>query len=116
LEETYFLISYAGFPYPEHIQGRIIYNMDSMNNLFSRLGSFFTLVGCALLILFIWSILAGEIHAAYFLFAAASLILGFIFHRAAPRPEPTRFEGIRKARQRSRQRREEKQTRKDETK
>jgi len=82
------------------------------NNFLPRLGTFFILVGCGLLILFTGSILAREFTIRYLLFAAVALLLGFLFHRAAPRPEPTRFSGIRKASQRSRQRREEKQAQK----
>jgi cytochrome c biogenesis protein CcdA len=82
------------------------------NNLLSRLGTFFIVVGCGLLILFIGSVFAKDISILYFLFAAAALFLGFVFHRVAPHPEPMRFSAIRKASQRSRQRREEELTKK----
>jgi hypothetical protein len=80
------------------------------NNSLPRVGTFFILVGCGLIILFIGSVLAKELSILYILLAAAALFLGFLLRRAAPRPEPTRFSGIRKLSQRSRQRREEKQT------
>ncbi|HEX7542051.1 MAG TPA: hypothetical protein VF352_07960 [Anaerolineales bacterium] len=86
------------------------------NNFLSRVGTFFILIGCGLLILFIGSVFARELSIFYLLLAAAALFLGSVFHRAAPRPEPTRFSGIRKAGQRSRQRREEKQAQKDQKK
>ena len=86
------------------------------NNLLSRIGTFFNLVGCGLLILFVGSVFASELSILYLLLTAAALFLGFVFHRAAPRPEPTRFSGIRNARQRSRQRREEKQNKKTQDK
>ncbi len=80
-----------------------------MNNSFlPRVGTFFILVGCGLLIIFTGSVLAKEPSLLYLLLAAAALFIGFLFHRSAPRPEPTRFSGIRKASQRSRERREEK--------
>jgi Flp pilus assembly protein TadB len=80
------------------------------NNLIPRLGTFLILVGCGLLILFVGSVLAKELILLYLLLAAAALFLGFVCRRAAPRPEPTRFSGIRKLSQHSRQRREDKQT------
>jgi hypothetical protein len=84
-----------------------------MNNKFlPRVGTFFVLVGCGLLILFTGSILAREFSIRYLVFAAVALFLGFVFRRTAPRPEPTRFSSIRKVSQHSRQRREEKQTEK----
>jgi hypothetical protein len=84
------------------------------NNFLSRIGTFFILVGCGLLIIFAGSILAKEFSYSilYLLFATATLFLGFMFRRAAPHPEPTRFSGIRRISQRSHQRREEKQTQK----
>jgi len=86
------------------------------NTFFPRLGTFFILVGCGLLVLFTGSIFTREFSILALLLAAAALFLGFVFHRAAPRPGPTRFSSIRKASQRSRQRREEKQSKKDQKK
>jgi cytochrome c biogenesis protein CcdA len=83
------------------------------DHLLPRLGTFFILVGCGLLVLFIGSIFAGEFNILYLLFSAATFFLGFLFHRLAPHPEPTRFSAIRKISQRSRQRREEKQSEED---
>jgi cytochrome c biogenesis protein CcdA len=81
--------------------------------LYPRLGTFFILVGCGLIILFFGSAFAGEFNILYLLFAAATLFLGFMFHRMAPHPAPTRFSAIRKLSQRSRQRKEEKQPEED---
>jgi cytochrome c biogenesis protein CcdA len=86
------------------------------NNLLSRLGTFFILVGFGFLILFVGSVFARELSILYLLLTAATLFLGFVFQRAAPHPDPTRFSGIRKASQRSRQRREEKQIKKTQIK
>jgi cytochrome c biogenesis protein CcdA len=83
-----------------------------VNNLLFRIGTFFFLVGCGLLILFFGSVFAREFSFLYLLLAATALFLGSVFHRAAPRPEPTRFSSIRNARLRSRQRREAEQTKK----
>jgi hypothetical protein len=77
------------------------------------MGTFFILIGCGLLVLFAGSIFAREFNILYLLFAIAALFLGSGLRRTAPRPEPTRFSGIRKARERSRQRREDKQAQKD---
>ena len=82
------------------------------NNIAPRVGTFFILIGLGLLILFVGSALGKDSRYSYLLLSAAALFLGFLFHRAAPRPEPTRFSGIRKASQRSRQRREERQQQK----
>ena len=82
--------------------------------LYPRLGTFFILVGCGLLILFFGSAFAGEFNIFYLLFAAATLFLGFMFHRLAPHPEPQPASpAIRKVSQRSRQRQEEKQPEED---
>jgi hypothetical protein len=86
------------------------------DHLLPRLGTFFILVGCGLLVLFIGSIFAGEFSIIYLFLSAIALFLGFIFHRLAPRPESTRFSTIRKIRQRSRQRREEKEPEEDQEK
>jgi hypothetical protein len=83
------------------------------DHLLPRLGTFFILVGCGLLFLFIGSMFAGEFNILYLLFAAGTFFLGFTFHRLAPHPEPTRFSAIRKMSQRSRQRKEEKQSEED---
>lgn len=83
------------------------------DHLLPRLGTFFILMGCGLLFLFIGSTFAGEFSILFLLFAAAAFFLGFMFHRLAPHPEPTRFSTIRKMRQRSRQRKEEKNSEDD---
>jgi hypothetical protein len=88
-----------------------------MNNyLLPRVGTFFMLIGCGFLIIFIGSLFAGEFGILYLLFGGVSLFLGYVLRRLAPHPEPARFSGIRKISQRSRQRREEKQTEKDQEK
>jgi hypothetical protein len=83
-----------------------------VNNLLSRLGTFFILIGCGFLILFVGSVIAREFSILYLFLATTALLLGFVFHRAAPHPEPTRFSGIRKVSQRSRLRREDEQIQK----
>jgi hypothetical protein len=88
---------------------RIIYNKAMENNLIRRLGTFFILIGLVLLLLFTGSVLSKDFQYIYLFLSAAALFLGFLFHRAAPRQESNRFAGVRKIRQRSRERREEKQ-------
>jgi hypothetical protein len=87
-------------------------------NILPRIGTFFILVGCGLLVLFIGSLVSTEYNLSmlYLFFTAAALFLGFLLRRTAPPPEPTRFTSIRKASQRSRQRRQEKQAQKDQEK
>jgi len=73
-----------------------------MNNvLLPRIGTFFLLVGCAFLILFVISISAGEVHTSYLLYAIAALFVGLALRGRPPKKEPTRFIRIRKAAQRS---------------
>lgn len=86
------------------------------DHLLPRLGTFFILVGCGFLVLFIGSLFAGELGLLYLLFAGVAFFFGALFHRLAPHPEPTRFSGIRKISQRSRLRREEDQSEKDQEK
>jgi hypothetical protein len=86
------------------------------DHLLPRLGTFFILMGCGLLVLFIGSIFSGEFNILYLLSAAATFFLGFTFHRIAPHPEPTRFSSIRRIRDRSRQRKEDKQSEDDDEK
>jgi hypothetical protein len=83
------------------------------NELSARVGTFFILIGCALLVLFVGSILGQDIKITYLLFSGGALFLGYLFRRSAVPPEPTRFSALRKANQRARQRREEKQAKKD---
>jgi hypothetical protein len=87
------------------------------NNFFTRVGTFFILIGCGLLLLFVASVFAREFSILYLLLAVPALLLGLGFRRrGAPKLEPARFSSIRKANQRSRQRREEKQAQKDQKK
>jgi fatty acid desaturase len=83
-------------------------------NFLSRIGTFFLLIGFGLLIIFVGSIFAKEINLVYLMAAGIVLFLGYIFHHAAPRPEPRRFSAIRNARRRSQQKREDKQAKDEE--
>ncbi len=83
------------------------------NNILPRIGTFFILIGLGLLFLFVVSVLSRESHYEYLFFSAIALFLGLILRSTAPRPEPTRFSGIRRVNQRLRQRREEKGTKED---
>jgi hypothetical protein len=86
------------------------------DHLLPRIGTFFILIGCGLFTLFIGSVVTKEINLLYLLLTLASLFLGYLLHRTAPRPEPTRFSSIRKANQRFRQRNEEKKAQKEQLK
>ena len=85
-------------------------------HILARLGDFFTLMGAVFLILFGASVIAKDISLSYLLLASIAMVLGYIFHRMAPRPNPARFSAIRNARLRSRQRRDEQQIMKDQEK
>jgi hypothetical protein len=86
------------------------------NGPLPRIGTFLLLVGVAFLVLFLGSILAREVHALYILYAAVAIFFGIALRGNPPKKEPTRFVGIRNARARSRQRREEKKPGKPEKK
>jgi len=86
------------------------------NDFLPRLGTFFILIGCGFLILFIGSFLARESSIVYLLLATAAFFLGSVLRRTAPRSQPTRFSSIRKVTQRSRQRQEENQVQEDQKK
>ena len=77
------------------------------NGLRPRIGTFLILVGCAFLILFIGAISVREFHILYLILAIAASFLGFVLRSSAPPPESTRFSSLRKVRQQSSQRRNE---------
>ena len=76
-------------------------------NLVARVGSFFILVGLALLIIFVGSILSKDTHGIYLFLSFLSFIVGYLFRRNKPDNDSGRFGTIRRAGERSRQRREE---------
>jgi hypothetical protein len=73
-----------------------------------RIGTFFLLVGFGLLVLFLGSGFSRNPNFAYLLFSLPALFLGYLLRRRAPRQPSGRFGIIHRARERSRQRREEK--------
>jgi hypothetical protein len=91
----------------------IIYNMPMKDVILSRLGSFFILVGFLFLIIFIGSILGGDITIKYLGLCSASFFLGYVILRAKKKPEPTRFSSIRKIHQAVRSNKDEKHISKD---
>lgn len=95
------------------IRSRIIYNRGMKNEIGPRIGTFFILIGCVLLMLFVGSILGRDTNFIYLLCSATALFFGYLFRRSDAPPEPMRFSTIRKVNQRARQRREEKQGKKD---
>jgi hypothetical protein len=76
-------------------------------SMIARIGSFLILLGLALLVVFIGSFLAKEINGNYLLLSLATLFIGFLFRRNRPVNDSGRFGTIRRARERSRQSREE---------
>jgi hypothetical protein len=76
-------------------------------NLVARVGTFFILVGFALLIIFVGSILSKDTQGIYLFLSSAAFLVGFLFRRNKPVNESGRFGIIRRAGEYSRQRRAE---------
>ena len=72
------------------------------------MGTFFVLVGLALLILFITSAITRQANGIYLLVSLAALLIGLALRRNKPVNDSGRFGAIRRANARGRQRREEK--------
>jgi hypothetical protein len=78
--------------------------------LVPRIGTFFLLVGTALMLIFIGSVLGHGTNLLYLLFGIVAIFMGAIFRRrAAPPPANTRFHSVRRARDYSRTRRQERE-------
>ena len=75
-------------------------------NLIARIGTFFILIGLAFLVIFIGSIMSKEINGIYLLLSLSAIFVGFLFRRKKPVTDSGRFGTIRRATERSRQRRE----------
>ena len=71
-----------------------------------RIGTFFILVGLALLVIFIGSIMSKEINGMYLLVSLSAFFIGFLFRRNKPVSDSGRFGTIRRATERRRQRRD----------
>jgi hypothetical protein len=88
-----------------------------MNDRVGRIGTFFILIGCVLIVLFIGSVMGKGFNVLYLLLGAVSLFLGSSLRRRSYQPqEPARFSSLRKAGQRTRERREARQARKNQKK
>jgi hypothetical protein len=81
-----------------------------------RIGTFFSLVGWGLMILFIGSELSHEANFNYFFLSLLTLFIGHLFRRRATHHESGRFGVIRRAREQSRLRREQLNRKGDEKK
>jgi hypothetical protein len=81
-----------------------------------RLGTFFILMGLGLLVMFIISVMGKEINVLYLILALAAFFLGFLLNRNRPVNDSGRFGAIRKASTQSRQRREERMSKKKQDK
>ena len=76
------------------------------NNFLSRVGSFFILVGLALLLMFVASVMSSEIHALYLLTSLVSFFVAFWLRRDKPESNSGRFRVIHQARERRHQHRQ----------
>ena len=73
-----------------------------------RLSTFFILVGLALLILFVASIISNSTDPVYLPISIVALLVGFLLRRNnKPASDSGRFGAVRRARERTRKRREE---------
>lgn len=72
-----------------------------------RIGNFFILVGLALLVLFIGSILGKEANITFLILALAVLYVGYLLRRNKPINDSGRFRTIRSIGERNRKKREE---------
>jgi hypothetical protein len=77
-----------------------------------RVGTFFILVGLALLVLFVGSAMSRDINVIYLLLSIVALLLGYHFRRSNQPSDSGRFGSIRRASERNRQRREERMNKK----
>jgi hypothetical protein len=71
-----------------------------------RIGNFFILIGLALLVLFIGSILGKETNITYLILSLAVLYVGYLLRRNKPVNDSGRFRTIRSIGERSRKKRE----------
>jgi cytochrome c biogenesis protein CcdA len=70
-----------------------------------RIGVFFLMIGCLLLILFAGSVVSNEYNLLYLLVGGVAIFLGISFYRrAAPPPPSTRFSSLKKLRKQKRPR------------
>jgi hypothetical protein len=76
-----------------------------------RIGSFFILVGLALFVIFIGSIMGKDTNLIYLVLCLAAWFVAFLLRRNKPAQDSGRFRMIRRAGERSRQRREERMSR-----
>ena len=82
--------------------------MEPGFELIPRIGTFFLLLGCGLMILFIGSEFSREANFNFFFLSLVALFIGYQLRRRAQPRESARFSAIRRAREQSRLRREQK--------
>lgn len=84
------------------------------NPLPGRIGTFFILLGCILLILFVSSVIGKGVNGMYLLLGVIAMFLGISLRRRSTAQVPSaRFGTIQKIQERNRKRREEKQQKED---
>ncbi len=68
-------------------------NMETLH----RLGTFFILVGLALMVMFVGSIMSKEINVVYLFLSLVALFVAFLLRRNKPVNESGRFRIVRQA-------------------
>jgi hypothetical protein len=81
-----------------------------------RLGKFLILVGLTLLVIFVGSILSKVTNVTFLLLSFIALLAGFLLRRNKEVKDSGRFSMIHRARERSRQRREERMSQRQKNK
>ncbi len=81
-------------------------------NLIARIGTFFILIGLALLVIYVGSIMSKDINGIYLLLSLSAIFVGWLLRRNKPVNESGRFGTIRRATERGRQRREDRMDKK----
>jgi predicted membrane channel-forming protein YqfA (hemolysin III family) len=91
---------------------------EERKGFISRIGTFFLLLGLAVVILFIASDIGQQTAFSYFFIGIILFSIGFVFKRmSAPSPKPSnRFEGIRRLQQQRREAKAKKEAQKKDAK
>jgi hypothetical protein len=85
----------------------IVFHSSEKMQIPRRLGTFFTLIGLVLLVLYVGSVISSAARTSYLLVAIVALLAGILLQRNKPTGDSGRFSALRRASAATRQRREE---------